>query len=216
MTGKGRQLVQCLKAVSAYGKEVEALCETLCELMVKEIGIADLPCKISGDFKYSERTDNLGYIFTDMAYSFPLMGKSLKKSRAEMYLSFQISFIGKGMLFVGNEEPLLHVSLWTDAITFESDYFMIYPLELDEPCSVKNQRLLAWVNSGDDWKKNMWTFSIQLLTLDSSRALIDRIVKPAIALLKGESVTSALPDDLPGLVFYSDEKVLYAASEMIE
>jgi hypothetical protein len=43
-----------------------------------------------------------------------------------------------------------------------------------------------------------------------------RAVEPPLALLKGQSVTSALPDDLPGLVFYSDEKVLYAGPEMIE
>ena len=153
MAGEGKQLVQCLSAVSAYGKEISALCETLNELLVKEIASANLPCKPAGGMAYAERKDETEWIYTDIAYSLPLMGVNLRKNRPEMYLGYQISLAGDGMSFVGNEEPLLHVCFWIVNFAFGDGYFMTYPLGDSTHC-LKDKRLIVWEGSGNDWKEN--------------------------------------------------------------
>jgi hypothetical protein len=214
MADEGKQLVQCLRAVSAYSKELNAMVETLNELLVKEFGCAkDLPCKISGEFVYSDRKDESEWLWTDIAYSLPLMGKKKIKKTAEMHLGYQISLMGDGMSFLGNEEPLLHIVLWGGAIDFANDEYMGYPLELedDQPYRILNGRLIVWGEQSADWRQNGFVFSLRLLTLDSSQALIDRVIKPALALIKSVPVTTALPDDMPGLILYSDESVFRGA-----
>lgn len=214
MAGEGKKLTQCLNVVSAYGKEVEALCETLNDLLTQEIGKSDLPCKLVGKMEQDYRTDEMGWIYTDITWSLPLAGQRTRNGKPEMFLSYQISLIGDGMSFPGNEDPLLHVCLWESDVDFNDEgYYMGYPLEQEPPFCLKDNRLIVWGGQGNDWKSNSWTFSIRLLTLDSSQALLDRVIKPAIALLKGSAVTAALPEDLPGLVLYPDESMLNIAAE---
>lgn len=213
MTGDGKKLVQCFNAVSAFGKEIYSLCTTLDELLTKEIGMADLPCKVAGRLSDDSRYDESGWICTDVASSLPLMGKTLRKNRPEMYIGYQISMTGDGMSFDGNEEPLLHVCFWDIEIGFGDEGVpMAYPVDQEHHPRLKDNRLILWEGSGADWKKDQWTFSIRLLTLDSSQALLDRVIKPAIALLQGTAATLALPDTLPGLVIYPDESVLNQAA----
>lgn len=214
MNSDGKQLVQCMRAVSAFGQEINALCETLNDLLVQEIARADLPCRIAGRPECSNRMDDSEWIYTDVAYSLPLVGKRVRKDReAEMYLGYQVSFSDEGISLPGNEEPLLHVCLWTEAISFDDENSMGYPLMEDDECRLEHNRLIAWGELNGDWKMAGWTFSLRLLSLNSSQDLLNRVVKPAIALLKGEPVTTALAEDLPGLVFYSDENVLRPATE---
>jgi hypothetical protein len=212
MSNQGQKLVQCLNAISAYGEEIDALRETLNELFVKEIDRADSTFKNSGNQIYSERKDNHGWIYTDIANSFPLMGTE-KRKVTEMHLSYQISLTGNGMSSHENDEPLLHVSLWADPINFDDEYCMSYPLEKDDSVSIEDKRLIVWGERNDDWKSANWTFSVRLLTLDSSQALLDRVIRPALKLLQGKSASEALPDNLPGLVLYPDNSALYAATE---
>ncbi|OGB52265.1 MAG: hypothetical protein A2503_14435 [Burkholderiales bacterium RIFOXYD12_FULL_59_19] len=208
MTRDGNQLVQCFNAISAFGKEIDSLCSSLNELLTKEIGKAVLSCKVAGEFSEDSRQDEACWLYTDVASSLPLMGKTLRKNRPEMYIGYQISMIGDGMSFCGNEDPLLHVYLWRDENCFDDECYMRYPLAQDPPYQLISNRLIVWGDLKDGWKEYEWTFSIRLLSLDSSKALLDRVIKPAIALLAGTAVTSALPDNLPGLVIYSDESVL--------
>ncbi|ABD70761.1 hypothetical protein Rfer_3051 [Rhodoferax ferrireducens T118] len=214
MTEEGRQVVQCFRAVSAYGKEIEALCETLNARLTQEIDNLkdELPCKVAGQFMKSSREDEWDWIFTDVAYSLPLMDKAFRKKRAEMYLGYQISLTGDGMSFDGNEEPLLHVCFWDIEIGFgDEGVHMAYPVDQEHQPRLKDNRLILWEGSGADWKKYQWTFSLRLLELKTSQDLHDRVIKPAIALLSGVDVRTALPDDLAGLVIYPDESVLNPA-----
>ncbi len=114
--------------------------------------------------------------------------------------------MGNGMEFQGNEEPLLHVIFWASKVQFSTAY-MGYPLVADptDPYKILENRLIAFGDLKDGWNARGFVFSLRLLTLDSSQALIERVINPAIALLKGETdVKIALPDDLPGLVMYPD------------
>lgn len=214
MTSEANKFVQCMKAVSAFGQEINALCETLDDLLIQEIGKTNLPCKISGPSKGYTRKEDSGWVVTDFANSFPLVGTRVRKEKgAEKYLCYQVSLLGNGIALAEYEEPLVHVCLWQRAICFDDDNSMGYPLMEDDEWRLEHNRLIAWGELNGDWKMAGWTFSLRLLSLNSSQDLLDRVVKPAIALLKGEPVTTALAEDIPGLVFYSDESVLRPAAE---
>ena len=200
---EGKKLVQCISAISAYGREIDSLCETLNDQITQRFSRDDLPCKPVGKMVSDLRRDETEWVCTDVAWSLPLAGKKARIGRPEMYLGYQISLAGDGMAFVGNEEPLLHLCLWESDIDF-NEVYMGYPLDEDPAITIKDNRLIVWEGPGTTWKKDCWTFSIRLLTLDSSNALLERVINPAIALLNETPVTSSLPDDLLGLVLYSD------------
>lgn len=209
MAGEGKQLVECVRAVAAYAAEISSLCDTLDELLAKELGRTVLPCRVAGGVVYDDRMDENGWVYTDIVRSLPLMGKTLRNARAEMYLSYQISLMGNGMTFPGNDEPLLHVCLWADKLNFDEDepQYMGFPLTAYPNLFLQDCRLVRWGKPNGDWKSSQWTFSLRLLSLDSSQALLDRIIRPAIALICDEPVKTALPDTLPGLVLYPEDIV---------
>ena len=216
MISDSNRLVQCFNTMSAFGKEINALCTTLNERLTKEVEKANLPCKVAGGFSEDSRTDESTWVYTDIAHSLPLMSQSFRKSRPEMYLNYQISMTGEGMFFDGNDEPLLHVSLWSDPTCFKDNdaSYMCYPLDPDSPYQLIENRLIVWGDIEGGWKEHEWSFSIRLLTLDSSQALLDCVINPAIALLRVTPGTLrtdalvALPDTLVGLVKYADKSVL--------
>lgn len=207
MAEEGKQLMQCLNVISAYGKEINALCEALNDQLSQEVSDAQLPWIVDGKLIYEYRLDESGWIYTDFLYALPLKRK--KARNVGMYLGYQISLTGDGISYRENEEPLLHMFLWSGKPSLSDGryYYMYYPQEL--PYSLEDNRLIVWADeSRDDRKNNEWTFSIRLLTLDSPKALIDRVINPAIELMRGKTAIDALPDDLPGLVLYKDESDL--------
>jgi hypothetical protein len=200
MIEEGKRFVQCLEAVVAYGKEINALARTLNELIVQEIEKSEFSFTESGNWREKRRPDYSNWVSTDIAYSSPIA----RNEEYQGYLGYQISLSGNGMSFPGNEEPLLHVCFWGEALNFRTDNYVGFPLAEDATLKLVDKRLIVWGEAGNDRSKPAWTFSLRLLTLDSSDALLERIVKPALALLNGKPVTLALSDDLPGLVFYQE------------
>lgn len=201
MTTDAKQFVQCVRAVREYGAEITAMGETLDALFLQELEKARPGCKVAGQIVRDNRDDDQGWVCTDTAASIPLARR--KGSRPEMYLGYQVSLEGDGMGFPGNDVPLLHVCFWDCRIDFDEGYFVKHPLLFEEDAEhctrIEADRLIVWEGEGTDWKRRQWTFSVELLTLESSQALLDRIVRPAIALLNGEPAGAALPDAMPGL-----------------
>lgn len=199
------RFAQCMKTLSAFCTETNALTATLNDLLTQELSRkeAGLPYIIAGNFRETSRVDESNWLYTDVGYSLPLKGKKKKKDEHEMYLSYQISMIGDGVAFDNNANPVLHVMHWNDALSFKDDYYMGYPLDPETPYRLEHNRLIVYGDDEGDWKSRGWTFSIRLLTLDSSQALLDRIIKPAMMLINKQPVLSALPDNLTGLVIYA-------------
>jgi len=213
MSEVGDNLVLSFEVISKYGKELNALIQTLEELAVKTISEADLPCKLAGNVAHGQRYDDSGWICTDTSVTIPLMSKNKRLQRPEMYLGFQLSLMGSGIAFDGNHQPLIHTCLWQDKLGLtEEDYSMDYPLVT--PARSDFNRLLVWDQDRGGWQRNDWTFTLQLLTLHSSDALVERLIKPAMALIKEEGVESALPSDLPGLVIYRDDSAFNGTGDV--
>jgi hypothetical protein len=213
----GKTITQCFELVSRVSKEIDGLNEKLPEMIVNAFNETPLlPCTLADTQKYISRLDDYGWLYTDAAYSFPIKDKGKGKRNTKGYIGFQISLMGDGIAILGNNEPLLHVFLWRDPISFKDDYYTTFPFFDDNtndeyiPLKVINDRLLLWSNEGLDWKQCEWTYSLRLMALNSQEDLKKHVIDPMILLLRGEDVMTALPDSLPALVKYPvKEKLIY-------
>lgn len=194
----GVKLTQCFNLVSNSGKEISALAEMLNNRFSNGLDAAKLFKMVSDPFE-EERMDDSGWVFTDIAYSFPIARRQKGIPKTVKHLGYQISLLGDGVGISEKAEPLLHVFLWEDAVNFDEDCYMHIPYEAieDDPWTLIHQgRLINW----DDLER--WTFSIRLTTLNSAQDLEQYVVNPAIALLNGEQPEEAFAGSHPGLVTY--------------
>lgn len=212
----GAALASCFKVVSSCGSEIEAMSDSLANLFTDAISEEDdklkpLTCALNDKHFSSYCMDDFGWVCTDIAYNLPLkrVGRS-KKTLA--YLGFQISMMGTGIAAPRNNEPLVHVFLWEVPVDFVNDN-VAYPLDKNSGPRVCNEVLIEWGVIGGEWSDRQWLFSLRLTTLNSIEDLKRCIVDPALALLRGDSVISALPSSIEGLIRYTDEQLPFSKVE---
>lgn len=205
----GLNITKHFEAVSRCGIEINALSQLLSSIFKVELSRRDnsLLCLLVGKEKIqsSSRMDDSEWVCTDTSISFPL--KSKGKQKSEKYLSIQISLTGDTIIN-NDSEPLLHVCLWDAVVNFKDDYYMGFPLE--KPDDVIADRLIVWSSgSKGDWKELSWTFSVQLVSLNSEADLIRLIVNPVLELLKiddldnlRKNIDNILPKDFLGIISY--------------
>jgi len=197
----GVTMAQCFQVVSSAWKEINTLTGTLDNLLSPVLAQNDLPYKLIGKSTSAVNWDDYECVRTDLATNFPLARKRKGPSpkQADKYFGYQISLLGSGINGSNKPEPLLHVFLWNSPVDFDNA-MMWFPFSEHDLCRVENQSLIVWPH--EDARHNEWTFSLRLTSLNSSESLEQQIVRPAMALLGGESAQDALPDTLPGLVRY--------------
>lgn len=210
----GAALASCFKVVSSCGSEIDKMSDSLLNLLTDAFSEDDdklkpLLCALNGKHFSSYCMDDFGWVCTDIAYNLPL--KKVGRSKQTLaYLGFQISMTGTGIAAPGNNEPLVHVFLWKEPVDFVNDN-MGFPLEEDSNLCVCDEVLIKWGSwEKGQWSDRLWLFSLRLTTLNSSEDLKRCIVEPALALLCGESVLSALPSSIEGLIRYTDKQQLFA------
>lgn len=213
----GAALASCFKVVSSFASEIEAMSDSLVNLFTEAISEKNskLPCALSDKrFSYDDCADDSGWVCTDIAYSLPLKNIDKRSKKTLAYLGFQISMTGMGIAAPGNHEPLVHVFLWEVPVDFNESY-MEFPLENDDEIQVCDELLIEWISEekSDKWSDRQWLFSLRLTSLNSSEDLKRCIVEPALALLRGDSVLSALPSSIEGLIRYTDKQQLFSEVE---
>lgn len=211
----GKTITQCFNIVSNVGSELVALRETLTNMMTKSLDarISDLPCVLAGDAQQSERFDDSGWVCIGEATSLPLKSSGKGKKKIERYLGFQVSMIGDGIDIPGNKEPLLHVVCWSGVINYDNAMYVGFPLEeeADYPFEVVDERILLWGGQkATAWNDRSWVYSVLLTSLTSPDDLKAYVIEPALALLKGGDVITALPDNLSAIVRYPEKDKLVA------
>ena len=195
-------LVRAFDLVSKCNLEIIGLTETLNDLFEEELGqLQNLPFKYQGIPIHSFRNDTSEYLTTDHAWSFPLKQKGKRLPDPDSYVGYQVSMCGTGILPDG-KAPLLHIYFWEGALDLV-EYSIGFPFDEDSTLSIDSSRLLVWGEKNPShWMERQWTFSIKLTAMNNRQNLLESVVKPALALMEMKSAREALPDDLPGLVFY--------------
>jgi|GEM_PF-2595555 len=205
MCEQGKKLTQCVNAISAYGKEIDSLREALNRLLIDEVENCQNYAHHADDAFESYRQDAAEWVYTDISYSIPLQyTRGPAPQEPVRYLGYQISLCGNGIAFGENEEPLLHVYFWRHPSDFEESYMC--PELLEGSIIEHNNHLIVWPGRDGIWQQSEWTFSLRLLTLDSTQSLLDRVVMPAIGLASlaaGADIADLLPENLPGLLAYA-------------
>lgn len=201
----GETVADCFALVARYGTELEALEETL-ENLISEQLKADkesLPCVLAGEVEWGNRcSKHGGWVCTDEAGSIPLKSKGKGKSSIEKYLGFQISMTGNGINIPGNKEPLLHVFNFDAPVNFEDNFLIGFPFTSvdfsEDPYKILDERLISWGKRDGIWNEQEWVYSLHLMSINSIDDLKKYIVTPALALLKGGNIRDALPDEWLG------------------
>jgi hypothetical protein len=148
------------------------------------------------------------WTYTACAISIPVMEKRRRKVEPNAWINYQISLQGSGLPYQRDSQetigPVVHVSFWHEATDFDEPQMSIQFPPAWEDWEIKDERLLSW-DSDTEGGLAQWTFSIRLLDLNDEDALRTCILEPVRALLAGDPTTTALPDGLPGLVFYTND-----------
>ena len=144
-----------------------------------------------------------------LASSLPLIMRNKKKKEfTGGWLNYQISLAGDGVPLREDGTPfgaVLHVAHWACEFAFEYDAFVGFPATAWQPWETRGQRLLWWEESESHFGAE-WTYTLDLSQLNDEAALLEAIVKPAIALLRGTALDEALPAGTPGLLAYHERE----------
>lgn len=196
------------KAANEQWRKAKAIQHALNRLIAEAIPASGL-CKELGPVINAVQQQG-GKERSALAGSFPLIQRKKRKEVIVAWLNYQISLFGDGVprcLVDGVEqpyEPVLHVAHWTCEFSFEYDAYIGFPAQGWQPWRNEAQRLLTWGDSDSPFGDE-WTYSLRLAQMEGDDALLRGVIAPALALLEGKPATEALPDDLPGLVFYQDK-----------
>lgn len=203
------RIVRSCELVDSVWSQVQELCNSLCALTATALDTGDFESlRSAGSWVGAWDESPSGWGSTAYAISFPVAKKGRRKAVVDAWINFQVSVYGSGIPPVlGNDKesigPVIHVSFWHMQTSFgESGTFIEFPGAMGDDLKVKDRRLLFW-DAHRDGVSPQWTFTIRLLDVDNEDALRKTIIGPIQELLNGADPAIALPESLPGLVFYS-------------
>lgn len=194
-----KTISDCFDLITRCGNELVGIRDALNNMLSEEFLSKNnnFPFRTEGDFIQSDRLDDSGWLYTDEAQSIGLKAKG--KRKIERYLGYQISMTGDGIQVPNYNEPLLHVFCWAQPCDFdEGDYVggAAWKDDEDYPLSITESRLLYWgALDESEWNEREWTFTLRLMALNTPDDLKKYVIQPAFALLKGDNICTALPDE---------------------
>ncbi|SMF38716.1 hypothetical protein [Pseudogulbenkiania subflava] len=198
------------KAANEQWRQAKAIQHALNRLIAEALPASGLCQEVGPVINAVQQRDGEGR--SALAGSFPLIKRKKRKDVIVAWLNYQISLFGNGVppcVVDGVEqpyEPVLHVAHWTCEFSFEYDAYIGFPAQGWQPWRNEAQRLLCWGDSDSPYGDE-WTYSLRLAQMEGDEALQRCVIAPALALLEGAPAAEALPDDLPGLVFYQDKEL---------
>ncbi|ANI15991.1 hypothetical protein A9C11_19320 [Pseudomonas citronellolis] len=203
MNDVGQAISSGFKFVSQVGEE----CEALANVLKQELD--DL--FVHGPLKDMYRLENWsssyntkGWIYSDMAWSLPLVPKRRGKPKVAAHLSFQISLLCSDPEAGSSPEPLLHINFWEPSVSFRNDEFMGFPMtslscELQPRLRDGTARLLRWdADDHDGW----WTYTLRLAEVRSLEDVRKLISVPVGQLLGNTTAGEAMLETLSAVVCY--------------
>jgi len=203
MTEVGKAITNAFAFVAKAGEE----CEALANLIKTEISSLFHSSPIGDAYKTGEWSgsykDN-GWVYTDVAWSLPLIPK--RKFKPVAYLAFQMSFLCDDAAGGWSSEPVLYVNFWDDPTDLRANNYMGFAMEGISPGSLSRlqegtARLFRWHTANGT--ADQWTFGTRLAEingLDDIRNVICGGIK--LLLTDVDAGESAL-DQLNGVLTYS-------------
>lgn len=202
----GIAIHQSVKMIEQAGREIDSLSELIQReidnAMSSELGTL---CKVVESWIAKERYDDHGWVCTDYAFSLGLGQIKKGTPTTARWLGIQISLSGDGMSseVVKNEQPLVHICLWSAPIDFDEDYHMGPEMESAE-IQLVDEILMDWAPEEESWHDKEWTYSLFLTSLNTIDDIRKKIVQPVTELMKGASPEQAGLTEIEGVVRYNN------------
>jgi hypothetical protein len=205
MNEVGKAISSSFAFVSRVGQE----CEALANLLKQEVSnlFRESPLHeryIPGEWVHSYKTDEHGWIYTNVAWSLPLVPKGKRKVAA--HLSFQMSFLCDDPEGGMSPEPLLHINFWDDAVQFDNENYMGFPMGgiADSALAALRSgvaRLFRW--EGDYGADDRWTYTVGLADINGIEDVRRLVGRPVVQLLMSVDDGQAALEQLQGTARYS-------------
>lgn len=186
----GKAITENIRFVSRLGAECDHLLKLIREELSQRLLTPELARRYRADGGWIDAyiNDELGWVTTEIASSLPMVIKP--KRSIGGYLVVQISLTGPGIDAEGNQEPLLHIGWWANAIDFDAVQ-MGFPLESDtyDALALDAERLFRWTHTAFE---NEWCYSVRLIDINSPMDVQVNIINPVQALLLDDDASAAL------------------------
>ena len=205
----GDSIVHSSLLIETVWSQVQDLANSLTALTERALEDRELGnLRSAGAAKVATEWSESGFVATSYAVCFPVTWKTRGQGGPTAWINYEISVSGAGIPgrapgYDGDLGPVLHVSFWQTPTDFDSaDTRVAFPASWDD-WDLQADRLVSWPGDRDD-TLSQWTFTVRLLELDNEDTLHATVIAPMIALLGGLEAVVALPDTLPGLLFYAN------------
>lgn len=177
----GKAITASARLISKVGIECEHLAKLIKEEVSRLLLAADVTARYrpTGEWDDIYNEDENEWVFTDVGISLPI--RVPPKRTTSCHLFFQISLTGAGVNAKNNDEPLIHIGLWVNALDF-GELQMGFPMQTDADYIV-HERLFVWQ---DKQGVKEWCFSVRLTDINNPADVQSHILEPLrILLLEG-------------------------------
>lgn len=199
------------------GGSIDQLLYSLADSFVKAIARLgkDIDCALKAKGRrveyFSHQNTRNHWTFSNCSVSVGI-GRHDGRSKVKAYVSFQVALAGD-TLPEDARDPLLHVHLWEDPVDFNESDYCYFAFDTEESYRPETfGKLLTWTpewsEGNEPWSRKTWTFSVNLMDLNSDADIKRLVMDPVMALLAGKDIDVSLPDALihEGLFLHSEDK----------
>ena len=208
MSELGNSVTKSAKFIAKIGEQVESMIQLITTNLSDSFKNIEKYYYPSEDWKYRTRYDQYEWVLSDYSCCIGLKLKEKKKSNPKSdpigYLIIQISLWQDGAEFVGNEEPLIHISWWDDPIEIDKDnnYFGSLFGD-DEDFVIESSVLINWNPEAKTIQEQRWSYSLRLTSINDLNDIRNKIVNPVIDLFnKGIEKVVLSISKIDGIVAY--------------
>lgn len=202
MTDIGLAINEGITFISKVGAECDVLTALLKQELSKLLASTEMGRQVrpAGSWIDKYEKDPGGWVQTASAHSLPVIMQ--RKRSVSAYVTFQISLAGNGIAALDNQQPLVHLCLWSDVIDFK-EYWMGFPLFGDDEIEpeLEDGIVFRWPKFGRDWGE--WNYSVRLAHLNTIQDIRQKILMPVQALLQGKRVPEVFTANTLGVVRYA-------------
>lgn len=204
MSELGKSVTKSAQFIAKIGEQVESMIELITTNLSNSFKNIDKYYYPAENWKSCTRYDQNDWVLSDYAHYIGLKLKGKKKSDPIGYLIIQISLWQDGAEFVGNEEPLIHISWWDDPIEIDKDnnYFGSLFGD-DEDFVIESNILINWNPEAKTIQEQRWSYSLRLTSINDLDDIRNKIVNPVIDLFnKGIEEVVLSISKIDGIVAY--------------
>jgi hypothetical protein len=209
----GQKISTATSLIDQVGSEINSMLNLTMETFNKQFRASKDQRFLDWDSDWV--TSDSEWVLSDTAHYVPVLKKGGRNP--VRYLVIQVSLSGDGISGEGfqNVEPLIHVYFFACPVSFEEGDYFGFPFanEWGKPVLI-DEAVWFWTEDQANpieqpWDKNEWGFSVLLTSINTLDDIKDKIVDPALMLIKNPRTGIEQLSSLDGVIRYKKVNDLY-------